>query len=202
MSEKILNASGFKCRVIFHHAAGVPVVFFHGFSYNSSIWQKISVTGLLEEKRISYLALDMPYGPKSECQPKTRNEEKSVELAREAIQQVFKTETPVLVGASFGGRIALKYAAQFPVKGLLLVAPARALNEGLIEAYGKFNFPVRIVWGTEDNIVSGEELRALSEKLPNAKLVTYDGASHSAYKNEPERFKRDLLELYAAAEQS
>ncbi len=96
----------------------------------------------------------------------------------------------------------MKYAARFPVKGLLLLAPARPLGEGLVEAYGNFKFPVRIVWGSEDNIVSGEEMRVLSEKLPNAKLVTYEGASHSAYKNEPDRFKRDLLELYAAAEQT
>jgi hypothetical protein len=45
-------------------------------------------------------------------------------------------------------------------------------------------------------------MRTLSDKLPNAKLLVYNGAGHSAYKNEPEQFKHDLIELYAAAEQS
>jgi len=186
-----------------NHVSGVPVVFLHGYSYNSTVWQRLSITELLQQKHVPFLALDMPYGPKSECQPKTREEEPSVTLAREATQQIFKTETPVLVGASFGGHVALKYAAQFPVKGLLLLAPARPLGEEkLVEAYLGFKFPVRIIWGSEDNIVSGEEMRILSEKLPNAKLVTYEGAGHSAYTNHPDRFKRDLLELYASAERS
>ena len=108
---------------------------------------------------------------------------------------------PVLVGASIGGHVALKYATRFPVKGLLLVAPSRALEETLVQSYGNFNFPVRIIWGSEDNIISGEEMRTLADKLPNAKLVTYESAGHSAYIMQPDRFKRDLLELYASSEQ-
>jgi pimeloyl-ACP methyl ester carboxylesterase len=198
--ETTLSTSGYKCKAIIHRAQGTPIVFFHGYSYNSAIWQRISVTSLLEEKHVPFLALDMPYGQKSECQPKTHDAQANVTFAREAIQETFTAEAPILVGASLGGRIALRYATWFPVKGLLLVAPARALEEDLVESYGRFTFPVRIIWGSEDNIVSGEELRALSEKLPNAKLVTYEGASHSAYVSQSDRFKRDLLELYASAE--
>jgi pimeloyl-ACP methyl ester carboxylesterase len=85
---------------------------------------------------------------------------------------------------------------------LLLIAPARALGEDLLKFYGKFNFPVKIIWGSQDNFISGEEMRTLSNKLPNAKLLIYNGAYHSAYKDQPELFKRDLLELYANAEQT
>ena len=59
---------------------------------------------------------------------------------------------------------------------------------------------MRIIWGSQDNIISGEEMRTLVEKVPNAKLVIYQDASHSAYLSQPELFKRDLLELYAKAE--
>ena len=78
----------------------------------------------------------------------------------------------------------------------------RALEEDLVQSYGKFNFPVRIIWGSQDNFISGEEMRTLADKLPNAKLLVYNGAAHSAYKDQPELFKRDLLELYAIAEQT
>jgi pimeloyl-ACP methyl ester carboxylesterase len=81
-----------------------------------------------------------------------------------------------------------------------LVAPARALEPILVMAYSKFCFPSTIVWGSQDNIVAGEDMRTLADKLPNAKLVVYDGANHSAYKDDSERFKQDLLELYANAE--
>jgi pimeloyl-ACP methyl ester carboxylesterase len=201
MTEKTLQAADHKCKAIVHHAAGTPIVFLHGFSYTSDIWQRIGVTQLLTEKQVPFLLLDMPYGAKSECQPKTHSDEKNVAVAREAIENVFGAEVPVVIGASIGGHMALKYAAQFPVKGLLLVAPSRAIEETLLEAYPKWTFPVRIIWGTEDNVISGEEMRTLADKLPNAKLVTYQDAKHSAYISQPDRFRRDLMELYAAAEQ-
>jgi pimeloyl-ACP methyl ester carboxylesterase len=200
LPEKTLNIEGYKCRALINHASGVPIVFLHGLSYTSEVWQRIGVTDLLAEKHVPFLALDMPYGMKSECQPKTRSPEKNVTFARAAAQNVFGEQTPILVGASIGGNIALKYATEFPVKGLLLIAPARALEEDLVPSYSKFKFPVRIIWGTEDNIISGEEMRVLAQKLPDAKLVTYEGAAHSAYVNQRDRFRQDLMELYAAAE--
>ncbi len=200
MNEKTLKAAGYHCRAFISHAAGVPVVFLHGFSYTSEVWQQITVTDLLSDKKVPFLALDMPYGQKSECHPKTHDPEANVALAKAAIEETFGSQVPVLVGTSLGGGIALEYAARFPVKGLLLVAPARASEVTLLQSYEQWQFPVRIIWGSEDHIISGEGMRNLAQRLPNAKLVTYHGAGHSAYLAEPEKFKRDLLELYAAAE--
>ena len=197
--EKTVSASEHKCKALIHQAAGVPVVFLHGLSYNIDIWQRLGITDLLIQKKVPFLALDMPYGLRSECEPKTRSVEANVAFAAEAIKNTFGEAVPVVVGASFGGHIALRYAAKFPVKGLLLIAPSRVLSEDLAKSYGKFNFPVRIIWGTKDNIISGEDMRTLAGKIPKAKLQVYSGAAHSAYKDEPEWFKRDLLELYASA---
>jgi pimeloyl-ACP methyl ester carboxylesterase len=152
------------------------------------------------KKRIPFLALNMPYGLKSECQPKTRDPEKNITFVNESVKTFFGSALPVLVGASIGGNIALRYAAKFPVKGLLLVSPARALEPDLVSVYSQFKFSTTIIWGSEDNIVASEDMRALSEKLPNAKLIIYDRANHSAYKDQPDKFKNDLLELYANAE--
>ena len=200
MSEKTLDIADHKCRAIISQAEGVPIVFFHGLSYTSEVWQRIGVTELLAQKQVPFLALDMPYGLKSECRPKSHNTDTNVNLAHEAVLSVFGSVSPVLVGASAGGHLALGYAARFPIKGMLLVAPARALDESIRHRYSEFKFPVRIIWGSQDNIISGEELRTLAGLLPNAKLVVYEGAGHSAYLVQPDRFKRDLLELYALAE--
>ena len=198
--EKTLNVSGHKCQALYYTASGVPIVFLHGLSYTADIWQRIGVLDYLMKKRVPFLALDMPYGLKSQCQPKTRSPEKNIAYVNEAIKTVFGDAVPVLVGASIGGNMALRYAAKFPVKGLLLVGPARVLEPDLVQVYGKFKFSTTIIWGTQDNIILSEDMRALADKLPNAKLVVYENANHSAYKDEPDRFKNDLLELYANAE--
>jgi pimeloyl-ACP methyl ester carboxylesterase len=198
--EKQLNVSGYKCPALYYTANGTPIVFLHGLSYTADIWHRIGLTDLLMKKRIPFLALNMPYGMKSECQPKTRDPEKNTSFVNDAIKAFFGSETPLLVGASIGGNMALRYAARYPVKGLLLIAPARALEPDLVPLYTKFSFPSTIVWGAEDNIVASEDMRTLADKLPNARLVVYAGANHSAYKDEPDRFKQDLLELYANSE--
>jgi pimeloyl-ACP methyl ester carboxylesterase len=195
-----LNLAGHKCPALYYTASGAPIVFLHGLSYTADIWQRIGVLDLLMKKRVPFLALDMPYGLKSQCQPKTRDPEKNIVFANEAVKTVFGSAVPVIVGASIGGNMALRYASKFPVKGLLLVSPARALDPDLAKGFSQFKFPTTIIWGSQDNIISGEDMRVLTDKLPNAKLAVYDGANHSAYKDEPDRFKQDLLELYANAE--
>ncbi len=199
--EKKLNINGYKCPALINKVPGVPIVFLHGLSYNIEIWQRIGITDILDEKHVPYLALDMPYGMKSLCKPKTRDPEKNVTFAYEAIESVFSGPVPpVLVGASIGGNMALHFASRFPVKGLVLVGPARALDEQLVQSYSSFKFPSTIIWGSEDTIIASEDMRTLADRLPNSKLIVYKGAKHSAYKDEPERFKRDLLELYIKAE--
>lgn len=198
--EKTLNAANHKCHALYYKTKGTPIVLLHGFSYTSEIWQRVGVTDLLMEKHVPFLALDMPYGLKSHCQPKNRDVQTNIAVVAEAVKSVFGEAVPILVGASLGGNMALNYAAKFLVKGLLVVAPSLAFEKPLLDAYKGFNFPVRIVWGSYDSLISGEEMRTLAEKLPHGKLLVYEGTAHSAYQDKPEWFQRDLLELYALAE--
>ncbi len=197
-----MNLTGYKCQALSYNGPGVPIIFLHGLSFTINIWQRIGIPDLLIEKHVPFLALDMPYGLKSSCQPKTRNPETNVSVLADASKSVFGSAVPVLVGASLGGYVALRYASKFPVKGLLLIAPANALAEDLVESYRKFRFPVRIIWGSNDNIIAGEEMRTLADKVPNAKLLIYRDGSHPAYLSQPELFKRDLLEFYAKVEKT
>ena len=201
MSAKTLSLTNHKCQAIINRAPGIPIVFLHGYSYTSDVWPKTGITDILKEKQLPFLALDMPYGLRSRCKPKTRNTETNIAVIKEATQSIFGVVPPILVGASLGGHIALNYAARLSVKALFLLAPVRTLQEELTQAYSQFSFPVRIIIGSEDRIASNEELRELARKLPNGKLIIYEEAGHSAYLTFPERFKRDLLELYALIEQ-
>jgi pimeloyl-ACP methyl ester carboxylesterase len=199
--EKKLNLNGYKCPILVNKVPGVPIIFLHGLFNNIGIWQRIGITDLLDAKCVPYLALDMPYGEKSLCKPKTRDIEKNVTFTYDAIEHLFGGPIPpVLVGASIGGNMALHFASRFPIKGLLLIGPARTLEEKLTQTYSSFKFPSTIIWGSEDTMIASEDMRTLADKLPNSKLIIYQGANHSAYRDEPERFKRDLLELYVKAE--
>ena len=199
VEEKTLKFGGFKGQALLYQAKGTPVLFLHGLSYTIGVWQRIGVTEALEEKNVPFLALDMPYGLKSDCHPKNRDAKANVNYTAEAYRSFFGDQPPVVVGASIGGYIALQYAKTHLVKGLVLISPARSFDDDLIPAYADFHFPVRVVWGNMDTIISGEELRALTDQLPNAKMLVYAGAAHSAYQDDPQRFRRDLLELYAHA---
>jgi abhydrolase domain-containing protein 14 len=201
LSEKTLTLANHECYSIINRGSGVPVVFLHGYSYTAEAWQRTGALDLLKEKHVPFLALDMPYGVHSHCQPHSRSVEANVAVVKEAVQAVFNSAAPVLVGASLGSNMALQYAARYPVKGLLLVGAVRVLEENLPQAYPRFTFPVRLLIGSEDHIANAEELRTLAGMLPDRKLTVYEGAGHSAYFANPARFKRDLLELYALAEQ-
>lgn len=200
VEEKTLQLCGCKGQAIVHRSEGAPVLFLHGLSYTIDVWQRIGITEALETKKVPFLALDMPYGLKSGCHPKNRDAQFNVDYAMQAYQSIFGNEPPVVVGASIGGYVALQYAKTHPVKGLFLIAPAHAFNDDeLVAAYKRFNFSIRVAWGNMDTIISGEEMRTLTDYLPNAKMLVYAGAAHSAYQNDPQRFQRDLLELYAHA---
>ncbi|MDR0373502.1 MAG: alpha/beta hydrolase [Nitrososphaerota archaeon] len=201
MEAKTLQVNGCKCQALIHKAKGTPIVFLHVLSYNLGVRQRIGVTEFLAEKQVSFLALDMPYRLKSPCQPKNPSPQKNIDFVAKTYTTIFGETAPVVVSASLGGYIALKYATQHKVKGLFLIAPAHAFDdEALVKAYRSFDFPVHIVWGTNDTVISGEEMRTLTQKLPNAKMLTYSGAAHLAYQDYPEWFKRDLLMLYASAD--
>jgi len=67
--EKTQSLAGHKCQTLHYNAPGLPVVFLHGLSFTNEIWQEIGVTDALTEKHVPFLALDVPYGIKSRCQP-------------------------------------------------------------------------------------------------------------------------------------
>ena len=199
MTEVILDLAGARCRGIYYLVSGVPIVFLHGYSFTSSVWQRINIIAALVEKHVPFLALDMPYGQKSDCKPKSRSTEININVLRAAVEQVFDSAIPFLVGASLGGHIALQYAARFPVKGLMLLGATRVFQGELAKAYGKFHFPVCITIGSKDRIASLQELRNLAGRLPEGELKVYENASHASYLDSSDRFKKDLFEFYTRA---
>jgi len=196
MREDVVHYKDYRCRAIVYQDFGLPIVFLHGYSFSCDVWRDINVLDHLYSEKIPFIALDMPYGVRSGCSPKTRNPVENVELLRVAVNAFFGSVEPLIVGASYGGYIALKYAMKYPVSGMLLIAPVGTSENDIEEYYSRFNKPVHVILGSHDDIVDHDELKNFVEKLPNGRLKVYTGAKHPAYLDKPSDFKKDLLELY------
>ena len=193
--EKTITVDNHTCRALVSTKPGVPLVFLHGYSFTSDVWKEIGVLSFLKEQRIPFLALDLPYGAKSQCRPKTRVPHVNVEVLQQALSAFFGDEEVFLIGASLGGYMALHYAIQHPVKGLLLIAPVHSTESILTQNYPNLS-NVSIIYGSTDTIVSFQEMKNLAHQLPNANLLVYERAGHPAYLHNPKRFLEDLITAY------
>ncbi|MGM0451553.1 MAG: alpha/beta fold hydrolase [Thermodesulfobacteriota bacterium] len=194
MKDEPTVINQFECRLISNQARGAPVIFLHGYMFTSDIWNEIGLLRELETRRIPFTAVDMPYGKLSECQPKSNNPDENVAI----VAAIADSRPPVIVGASLGGYIALKYSVSHPVAGLLLVAPVMSLQEDLTRHYPDMDAKVRIVYGDGDNIVSRKEMNRLS-RLFKTELCVFEAAGHPAYMDDPDRFGKEVVDLYTAA---
>ena len=193
--EKTITVDNYACRALVSTKPGVPLVFLHGYSFTSDVWKEIGVLSVLKEQSIPFLALDLPYGAQSQCNPKTQIPHINVGVLRQALSAFFGDKAVFLIGASLGGYIALHYAVQHPVKGLLLIAPVRSTESILALKYPNLS-NVTIIHGSTDTIVSYQEMKNLTDQLPNANLLVYERAGHPAYLHNPKRFLEDLITAY------
>lgn len=196
LREEIINVKHYRCRALIYQESGLPIIFLHGYSFTSDVWRDINVLNILQEKKIPFLALDMPYGARSGCSPKTRDPMENVRVLYEAIHAIFGSIEPLIVGASLGGYIALKYAIKYSVAALLLIAPVHVFDKELTRYYHVLKIPVHVIYGSRDDVVDKEDLEEFVKQLPIAKLIIYEDAHHPAYLDKPEEFKKDLLNLY------
>jgi len=91
-----------------------------------------------------------------------------------------------LAGKSMGGRIASMVAAQdpaLPVQGLVLLGyplhPPKQPSVRRDQHLPAIRIPMLFVQGTRDELGDGDELRAVTRKLPGATLHLVKGGDHS-----------------------
>jgi pimeloyl-ACP methyl ester carboxylesterase len=190
MKEEAVNLNGFECRIISSNGKGPCIVLLHGYMYTSDVWNDIGLLRLLEQKNIAFKAVDMPYGRKSECIPKSNNPEQNA-----AIVARITSSDSLIIGASLGGYIALKHCVANPVGGLMLIAPVMGLQGELVSRYSLITAPVSLIYGEYDNVVYKDEIKRLA-KLLGISPKFYQKAQHAAYMDQPELFKKDVTDFY------
>lgn len=100
------------------YGRGDDVVILHGWGQNIEMMQPLANT--LYNKRITII--DLPGFGKSTKINKAISLEGYVELVHELMEEL-EIKKPFIIGHSFGGKLAIMYAARYEVKGVILLAP-------------------------------------------------------------------------------
>jgi len=101
------------------------MIFLHGWRSDATAWNK--VINDLNFEDIGIYVLDLPGFGQSQIPHEAYNLSDYVETLNEFIQKL-KLENIILVGHSFGGRIAIKFTAHHDAKLLILVDSAGIKN--------------------------------------------------------------------------
>lgn len=112
---------------------GRPLILMHGWGCNSSTVASIARTA---SQTHTVYSLDLPGFGKTPEPPKAWNVEEYTALV-ERMAEKLGLDRPVLVGHSFGGRIAILFASRRPVDKLILVDAAGVKPRRGLRYYSK-----------------------------------------------------------------
>jgi alpha/beta superfamily hydrolase len=107
-------------------------------------------------------------------------EEADVRAALDHVRRAVPSPAPViLVGYSFGARVAARVAAATPVAGLALIAPPLVATAGGAEPLSvPAGVPVLVVAGDRDEYCPVAALEELRVVQPHAAVRVIEGANH------------------------
>ncbi len=117
------------------YGKGRPVIILHGAFYDSRLYKHFAKH--LAKKNKAFV-VDAPYHGKSKGGVETLKD--TVELLKEVVDYE-KIKNPIIVGHSAGAILAFHYAVKYPVRKLVLIAPA-----GLKYAKSKIKLLFRLMW--------------------------------------------------------
>lgn len=80
---------------------------------------------------------------------------------------------------------------------IFTVMKKRAQLESLSEGISSISRPALIIWGTKDEWIPIEHLESWKRDLPEAKIISYEGAGHTPMEEMPVETARDALKFLA-----
>ena len=113
--------------------SGNPIILLHGWAASSTIFD--SITNILKSKYTVYV-IDLPGFGKSEEPDTPYNLDNYVDLLFQFIVDL-DIYNPILLGHSFGGRIAIKYASLYKINKLILVDSAGLKQKNYLKTKSK-----------------------------------------------------------------
>ena len=160
------------------------LIILHGWQSSREKWQKVKE--YLEKDGIRVIAPDLPGFKKENQLKKAWNLDDYVGWVKQFIEK--NTDGPlVLLGHSFGGRVAIKFAAKYPEKlrGLILVSAAGITPRPKIK--------IKIFWGFSKIGHLIFSLPILKPFRPYAEKVVYFLAGEKDYRFIEQAFLRQTF---------
>ena len=177
----------------------VTVLFLHGQSYTSRIWDDKKIMDPVVQAGWRAVAVDLPgYGDTPERPDGGAKPISDGAWLRGLIGKLGGPGSVVVVSPSMSGRYSLSYLEEFPKDELLGFVPVAPV--GIDDfARPKTAAPIRTmaIWGSEDPSYTPKRADHLIEQMraPDGEAQTQviEGASHACYEDEPAEFTAILL---------
>ncbi|MEK7571631.1 MAG: alpha/beta hydrolase [Patescibacteria group bacterium] len=129
-----------------HGKGEKSILLLHGWGQSHAFWKDF-ISRFAKDYHI--YVLDLPGFGLSQEPLKTWKIEDYASFVRAFVTEL-KIDNPIIIGHSFGGRIAIVYTSKFPVKKLILYStgggvpersPLKIVNKYVIVGVGKYLFP-------------------------------------------------------------
>ncbi len=190
LKTQVIEISGCRVHTLQGGDKSKPTLFFlHGKAFQAGTWQELGTLQAVTDAGFSVIAIDLPgFG-------KTPDADLSPETIVAGVMQAVDLKEIILIGPSMGGKIAIKFTLAHPkaISGLVLIGAVG------VEAYKDqlHNLPksTLIVWGENDQISDPANGKLLKEQIAGSTLVTFQGAKHPCYMEQPELWHTTLLDF-------
>lgn len=167
------------------------VIFLHGASFSSQVWQDIGSLKMLAEKGYCAIAVDLPgYGKSAQFSGDRASFLLQFIEALDLIQ-------PIIISPSMSGTYSLPLIANHSekLKGFVAIAPvAIQPHQNAIKG---ITLPTLAIWGSNDRIIPPQQADLLVQLMPNAEKVILLNAGHACYIKATDEFHHHLLKFIA-----
>lgn len=176
----------------------VTVLFLHGASYTSRIWDDRGILDAVVDAGYWAVAADLPgFGdtPKAE-RPKEQ-------FLAELVEAVSAPGEVVIVSPSKSGEWSLALLQddpEVPLAGFVGVAPVGISD--FAPPADRPKVPALLVWGEDDENIPLAKADELQAKLPGSRIAVVPGAGHAVYDDDPKGFLKVLLPFLAEVEKT
>ena len=183
---------------------GSTVLFLHGRSYSSRIWDDRGILDDVADAGYRAVAVDLPgYGDTPELSTDDTEGSSGSVISNgswlgELIDELGGPQQVVLVSPSMSGSYSLSYLEQYPTADLAGFVPVAPVD---IDTFSRPEdaavIPAASIWGSEDPSYTPERAQHLIDQLNAAPEVAtteiIEDASHACYDDHPEEFTALLL---------
>lgn len=169
------------------------VLFLHGASYTSKIWDDRKILDDVAAKGYRAVAVDLPGAGATPSSDKPK-----ADLLAALVAKLGGAAHVVVVSPSASGAYSLALLADRPDVALgAFVGVAPAGIDGFRRPASAPKVPALLVWGANDDVIPFAQANVLAAQLPGSRTERIPDASHAAYDDQPDAFVAVLLRFLA-----